>query len=124
MKPPSPQIATTGRSGCTSLAAIAEGIDREFLADVIDQGTTFATTTGIHQGSPFFNPDTEHYGGGIEAAQTRLSDAGIDPAQGTLEQRILLSHVPEVRRNFFQRGDIQASVPVRALQHGHNRFGG
>lgn len=64
--------------------AIAEGIDREFLADVIDQGTTFATTTGIHQGSPFFNPDTEHYGGGIEAAQTRLSDAGIDPASISL----------------------------------------
>jgi len=64
--------------------AIADGIDRNFLAEVIDQGTTFATTTGIHQGSPFFNPDTEHYGGGIEAAQTRLSDAGIDPSSISL----------------------------------------
>lgn len=60
--------------------AIAEGVDREFLADVIDQGTTFPATTGIHPGSPFHNPDTEHYGGGIEAAQARLADAGIDPS--------------------------------------------
>ncbi len=58
--------------------AIAEGIDREFLTDVIQQGTTIATTTGIHQGSPFHNPTTEAYGGGIEAAQQRLTDAGID----------------------------------------------
>ena len=60
--------------------AIADGVDREFLADVIDQGTTFPATTGIHPGSPFHNPDTEHYGAGIEAAQARLSDAGIDPS--------------------------------------------
>ncbi len=58
--------------------AIADGIDREFLTDVIQQGTTIATTTGIHQGSPFHNPDTEHYGAGVEAAQQRLADAGID----------------------------------------------
>ena len=58
--------------------AIADGIDREFLTDVLQQGTTIATTTGIHQGSPFHNPDTEHYGAGVEAAQQRLADAGVD----------------------------------------------
>jgi peptide/nickel transport system substrate-binding protein len=58
--------------------AIADGIDREFLTDVIQQGTAIATTTGIHQGSPFHNPDTEHYGAGVEAAQQRMADAGID----------------------------------------------
>ncbi len=60
--------------------AIADGIDRNFLAEVIDQGTSFPATTGIHPGSPFHNPDTEHYGAGVEAAQARLSDAGIDPS--------------------------------------------
>lgn len=60
--------------------AIADAVDREFLADVIDQGTTFPATTGIHPGSPFHNPDTEHYGAGVEAAQQRLADAGIDPS--------------------------------------------
>ncbi len=58
--------------------AIADGIDREFLTEVLQQGTTIATTTGIHQGSPFHNPDTEHYGAGVEAAQQRLADAGVD----------------------------------------------
>ena len=60
--------------------AIADGIDREFVADVLDQGTTFPATTGFHPGSPFHNPDTEHYGAGVEAAQARLADAGIDPS--------------------------------------------
>jgi peptide/nickel transport system substrate-binding protein len=64
--------------------AIADGIDREFIADVLDQGTTFPATTGIHPGSPFHNPDTEHYGAGVEAAQTRLADAGIDPSSISL----------------------------------------
>ena len=64
--------------------AIADAIDREFISDVLDLGTTFPATTGIHPGSPFHNPDTEHYGAGIEAAQARLADAGIDPSSISL----------------------------------------
>ena len=60
--------------------AVADVVNRQSLADVIDQGTTFPATTGIHPGSPFHNPDTEHYGAGVEAAQQRLADAGIDPS--------------------------------------------
>ena len=50
------------------------------MSDVLDLGTTFPATTGIHPGSPFHNPNTEQYGAGIEAAQARLADAGIDPS--------------------------------------------
>ncbi|MEM7338757.1 MAG: ABC transporter substrate-binding protein [Actinomycetota bacterium] len=64
--------------------AIADAIDREFLADVIDQGTTFPVSTGIVTASPFHNPDAEQYGGGVEMAQQRLADAGVDPASISL----------------------------------------
>ena len=85
--------------------AIADGIDREFLTDVIQQGTTIATTTGIHQGSPFHNPDTEHYGAGVEAAQQRLSDAGIDAST----MSFAVDYIPPVQL-------AQAEYVVQVLQ--------
>jgi peptide/nickel transport system substrate-binding protein len=85
--------------------AIADGIDREFLTDVLQQGTTIATTTGIHQGSPFHNPDTEHYGAGVEAAQQRLADAGVDASSISLA----VDYIPPVQL-------AQAEYVVQVLQ--------
>jgi peptide/nickel transport system substrate-binding protein len=73
-------LADPALSNVVVRQAIADAIDRDFISDVLDLGTTFPATTGIHPGSPFHNPDTEHYGAGIEAAQARLADAGIDPS--------------------------------------------
>jgi len=56
--------------------AIAYAIDREFLADVIDQGTTFPATTGIVASSPFHNAASEAYDVDLDAARTLLADAG------------------------------------------------
>ena len=56
--------------------AIAFAIDREFIADVIDQGLSFPVTTGIVEASPFHNPDSENYDIDIDAARQLLSDAG------------------------------------------------
>jgi peptide/nickel transport system substrate-binding protein len=85
--------------------AIADGIDREFLTEVLQQGTTIATTTGIHQGSPFHNPDTEHYGAGVEAAQQRLADAGVDASSISLA----VDYIPPVQL-------AQAEYVVQVLQ--------
>jgi len=56
--------------------AIAYAIDREFLADVIDQGTTFPATTGIVASSPFHNAASEAYDVDLDAARALLADAG------------------------------------------------
>lgn len=85
--------------------AIADGIDREFLTDVLQQGTTIATTTGIHQGSPFHNPDTEHYGAGVEAAQQRLANAGVDASSISFS----VDYIPPVQL-------AQAEYVVQVLQ--------
>lgn len=56
--------------------AIAYAIDREFVADVIDQGLSFPVTTGIVEASPFHNPNSEHYDKDIQKAKDLLAAAG------------------------------------------------
>ena len=72
---------------------------------MLQQGTTIATTTGIHQGSPFHNPDTEHYGAGVEAAQQRLADAGVDASSISFS----VDYIPPVQL-------AQAEYVVQVLQ--------
>ena len=70
--------------------AIGYAIDRDFLADVIQQGTQFPLTTGIVAASPFHNPDTEHYDVDIEAAKALLAEAGY--AEGEIS--LAVDYIP------------------------------
>ncbi len=64
--------------------AIAYAVDREFLSNVIDQGTTFPVTTGIVPASPYHNPDAEAYAANIDRAKELLAEAGYAEGELTL----------------------------------------
>ena len=66
--------------------AIGYAIDREFLADVIDQGISFPASTGIVDASPFYNADAERYDVDIDKAKALLAEAGY--ADGEIELAI------------------------------------
>lgn len=70
--------------------AIAYAVDREFLSDVIDQGTTFPVTTGIVPASPFFNPDAERYDANLDLAKELLAEAGY----GEGELSLAIDYIP------------------------------
>ncbi len=70
--------------------AIGYAIDRDFLADIIQQGTQFPLTTGIVAASPFHNPDTEHYDVDIEAGKALLAEAGY--AEGEIS--LAIDYIP------------------------------
>ena len=56
--------------------AIAYAIDRNFINKAIWLGTTTPALTGIHPGSPFYNPEVETYDLDIDKANQILDDAG------------------------------------------------
>jgi len=56
--------------------AIGYAVDRDFLADVIQQGTQFPQATGIVEASPFYNDDVEKYDVDLDAARALLAEAG------------------------------------------------
>jgi peptide/nickel transport system substrate-binding protein len=64
--------------------AIAYAVDRNFLADVIDQGISYPAITGIDSSSPFSNPDVETYEQDLDAARALLADAGYSDGDITL----------------------------------------
>jgi len=64
--------------------AIAYAVDREFLSDVIEQGTTFPVTTGIVPASPFHNPDAARYDADLDLAKDLLAQAGYGEGELTL----------------------------------------
>ncbi len=66
--------------------AIAYAVDRQFIADVLDQGTTFPASTGVAPSSPFFSADAETYPQDLEKAKQLLADAGF--AEGEIELSI------------------------------------
>ena len=70
--------------------ALALAVDREFLSDVIDQGTTFPVTTGIVPASPFHNPDIETYATDPDRARELLAEAGF----GEGELSIQVDYIP------------------------------
>jgi peptide/nickel transport system substrate-binding protein len=70
--------------------AIAYAVDREFLADVIEQGTVFPVTTGIVPASPFHNDGTEQYDTDLDKARQLLADAGY----GEGELSIAVDYIP------------------------------
>ena len=78
--------------------AIAYAVDRTFLADVIDQGTTFPASTGIAPGSPFHNPSAETYDFNIEAAKQLLADAGF--AEGDIE--LTIDYIPPIQAPYAE----------------------
>ncbi|MEM7094864.1 MAG: ABC transporter substrate-binding protein [Actinomycetota bacterium] len=70
--------------------AIAYAVDRDFLSDVIDQGTTFPVTTGIVPASPFHNADAEAYAADQDRARELLAEAGY--ADGELS--LAIDYIP------------------------------
>jgi len=56
--------------------AIAYAIDRDFIMNAINQGTTKAAYTGIHPGSIFNEPNVERYDLDLDKANAILDDAG------------------------------------------------
>ncbi|WP_419554049.1 ABC transporter substrate-binding protein [Candidatus Poriferisodalis sp.] len=85
--------------------AIAYAIDREFLAEVIEQGLTFPAPTGIVTASPFHNTDVNHYDKNIDRAKELLAEAGYGP--GELQLSIDYIPPPQV---------IHAEYVVQALE--------
>jgi peptide/nickel transport system substrate-binding protein len=66
--------------------AIAYAVDREFIADVIDQGLSFPVSTGIVEASPFHNASSEKYDLNIDKAKELLAAAGY--AEGDISLSI------------------------------------
>lgn len=66
--------------------AIAYAVDREFIADVIDQGLSFPVSTGIVEASPFHNASSERYDQNIDKAKELLTAAGY--AEGEINLTI------------------------------------
>jgi peptide/nickel transport system substrate-binding protein len=56
--------------------AIAYAVDRNFINKVIMLGTSTPASTGIHPGSPFYEPDVENYDVNIDKANEILDAAG------------------------------------------------
>jgi peptide/nickel transport system substrate-binding protein len=58
--------------------AIAYAIDRNFITKAIMLGTAEPALTGIHPGSPFYEPDVESYDVDLKKANQILDDAGYE----------------------------------------------
>lgn len=56
--------------------AIAYAIDKDFILKAIQLGTAEEARTGIHPGSPFYEPDVETYELDIDKANQILDEAG------------------------------------------------
>ncbi|MBX2839395.1 MAG: ABC transporter substrate-binding protein [Gammaproteobacteria bacterium] len=56
--------------------AIAYAVDRNFINKAIMLGTTTPAATGIHPGSPFYEPDVENYDLDLDKANALLDEAG------------------------------------------------
>lgn len=78
--------------------AIGYAIDREFLADVIDQGTTFPVSSGIVEASPFHNADAERYDVDIDAAKALLAEAGY--ADGDI--KLTIDYIPPAQQPYAE----------------------
>ncbi len=70
--------------------AIAYAVDRQFLAEVIDQGLTFPAPTGIVTASPFHNTNINHYDKDIDKAKQLLAEAGYE--EGDLQ--LTIDYIP------------------------------
>ena len=70
--------------------AIAYAIDRDFLANVIDQGLTFPATTGIVAASPFHDPTANPYDVDLDRARDLLAQAGYGPG----ELQLTIDYIP------------------------------
>ena len=57
--------------------AIAHAIDRNFILKAIMFGTSEEANTGIHPGSPFYNPDVATYPLDLDKANSLLDEAGF-----------------------------------------------
>ncbi|MDH3681059.1 MAG: ABC transporter substrate-binding protein [Acidimicrobiia bacterium] len=85
--------------------AIAYAVDREFMAETLDQGTTNPAPTGIAPQSPFFSSAAETYPQDIERAKQLLADAGF--AEGEIE--LTIDYIPPTQV-------IYAEYVVQALE--------
>jgi peptide/nickel transport system substrate-binding protein len=56
--------------------AIAYAVDRNFINKAIMLGTSTPAATGIHPGSPFYEPDVESYELDLDKANAMLDEAG------------------------------------------------
>ncbi|MGB1034477.1 MAG: ABC transporter substrate-binding protein [Primorskyibacter sp.] len=56
--------------------AIAYAVDRNFINKALNLGTAPAALTGIHPGSPFYDPTVEAYDLDLDKANQMLDDAG------------------------------------------------
>ncbi len=81
--------------------AIAYAVDRDFLADVIDQGLSFPVPSGIVEASPFHNPDVEYYATNdenLEIARQLLADAGY--GEGDLS--LTIDYIPPAQQAYAE----------------------
>jgi len=78
--------------------AIAYAIDREFLVDVIDQGTKFPQSTGIVAASPFHNAAAERYDVDLDAARALLAEAGY--ADGDIS--LSIDYIPPAEQPYAE----------------------
>lgn len=85
--------------------AIAYTLDRDFLANIIDQGLTFPATTGIVPSSPFYDETANHYDKNVDRARELLAEAGY----GDGELELTIDYIPPTQV-------IYAEYVVQALE--------
>lgn len=69
--------------------AIAYAVDRKFILNALKQGLADEAATGIHPGSPLYEPDVEKYELDIDKANQMLDEAGY--ARSDNDMRFALS---------------------------------
>lgn len=72
--------------------AIAYAVDRDFINKAIMLGTSTPALTGIHPGSPFYEPDVESYDLDIDKANAILDEAGYARGDDGMRFKLTLDY--------------------------------
>ena len=72
--------------------AIAYAIDRNFILKAIFLGTSQEARTGVHPGSPFYEPDVEPYDLDVDKANQILDDAGYARGDDGMRFKLILDY--------------------------------
>lgn len=77
--------------------AIAYAVDRDFVNKAIMLGTSTPALTGIHPGSPFYEPNVETYDLDLEKANALLDEAGYPRGDDGMRFTVVLDYIPGIK---------------------------
>ena len=78
--------------------AIAYAVDKDFILNALLLGTAQEARTGIHPGSPFYEPEVEAYALDIDKANQILDEAGYAPGADGMRFKLGIDYNGEATR--------------------------